>query len=404
VSPQKFALLVIVMLQIGHWSATAARADFLLGSPVNFGAIVNSDANENHPTLSFDGRTLYFFSNREGGAGGTDIWTSERTSLDAEWSDPISFSAASGSANEYVNFLSSDGKTFLFNDGGLPTEQRIYQITRGGTEEAWGARTALPSPINDGVSNSRAGYLSEDGLSLMFESDREGGEGDSDIWEATRTGIGEPWKVRNVGSNVNSSEDEVYPILSKDALTLVFASRREGGEGGMDLWMSKRASRLVDWEPATNLGPTVNTPGAETPGQIWWPGNLLLFKSGGTKDGLIRGLPGEGGADLFFVSVAESTCSLNSMGDLDGDGAVAFSDFLILASNFGESAISHTAGDIDCDGTVAFNDFLSLASNFGTAVAAAPVPEPTSEVPLLLASITLAAFRRHRRTLTETQP
>ena len=54
-------------------------------------------------------------------------------------------------------------------------------------------------------------------------------------------------------------------------------------------------------------------------------------------------------------------------GDTDGDGTVAFNDFLTLSSNFGTVVDSgYLAGDFDLDGTVAFSDFLVLSSNFGT--------------------------------------
>ena len=53
------------------------------------------------------------------------------------------------------------------------------------------------------------------------------------------------------------------------------------------------------------------------------------------------------------------------LGDADGDGAVAFSDFLILAGNFGGEG-SFEEGDFDGDGTIGFSDFLVLAANFGS--------------------------------------
>lgn len=53
-------------------------------------------------------------------------------------------------------------------------------------------------------------------------------------------------------------------------------------------------------------------------------------------------------------------------GDLDGDGAVGFADFLILSANFGQTSdVDPIFGDIDGDGTVGFTDFLILSANFG---------------------------------------
>lgn len=65
-------------------------------------------------------------------------------------------------------------------------------------------------------------------------------------------------------------------------------------------------------------------------------------------------------------------------GDLDGDGAVAFADFLILSDGFADEG-SYSDGDLDCSGEVSFADFLILSFNFGTTTEeAAVVPEPRS--------------------------
>lgn len=74
----------------------------------------------------------------------------------------------------------------------------------------------------------------------------------------------------------------------------------------------------------------------------------------------------------------EPTCDPNTMGDLDGDGSVAFADFLILSNSFGQAVDSHEQGDIDCSGDVQFADFLILSNNFGNTVGAASVPEPNA--------------------------
>ena len=88
-------------------------------------------------------------------------------------------------------------------------------------------------------------------------------------------------------------------------------------------------------------------------------------------------------------------------GDADGVGGVEFADFLVLNSNYGLSPAEYTDGDFDLDGEVGFSDFLVLSGNFGrggdfTAGATAAVPEPSSLLGLLLATLTLllASFRK----------
>ena len=90
----------------------------------------------------------------------------------------------------------------------------------------------------------------------------------------------------------------------------------------------------------------------------------------------------------------EPLCDPNTMGDIDGDGTVAFGDFLILSANFGQTVDSHSLGDIDCSGDVAFADFLLLSANFGQSVGAQSVPEPNGWALVMLAAVGCLALRR----------
>ncbi len=80
-------------------------------------------------------------------------------------------------------------------------------------------------------------------------------------------------------------------------------------------------------------------------------------------------------------------------GDLNGDGTVEFSDFLVLSANFGQAG-QYTDGDIDWSGTVDFPDFLTLASNFEASRAmASTIPEPSGFVLLAMSGAFIGAGR-----------
>lgn len=109
------------------------------------------------------------------------------------------------------------------------------------------------------------------------------------------------------------------------------------------------------------------------------------------------------------VDIADLSCSepnqLNDLfeytqliqGDGDGDGEVAFEDFLILSANYGSPG-TYSDGDFDLSGTVDFSDFLILSDNFGQGTSAvAPVPEPTGFGNLLMSWILLGVTRRKKR-------
>ena len=92
---------------------------------------------------------------------------------------------------------------------------------------------------------------------------------------------------------VNSSAGEQNPALSKDELSLYFASNRPGGLGGMDIWVSRRESRESPWGAAVNLGAPINTPGAEAAPSLSHDGHLLFFHSDRTGSA--------GGTDIYVA-------------------------------------------------------------------------------------------------------
>lgn len=92
-------------------------------------------------------------------------------------------------------------------------------------------------------------------------------------------------------------------------------------------------------------------------------------------------------------------CNPNNQGDFDGNGIVAFADFLVLSTNFGSEVPNHTFGDFDCNGTVEFADFLGLSANFGKTIASssAPVPEPTWPAPFGFVFLVGTLLHHHRK-------
>ena len=100
-------------------------------------------------------------------------------------------------------------------------------------------------------------------------------------------------------------------------------------------------------------------------------------------------LPREELEDHLFATYYETvpvlpSISIDLLGDIDRDGTVGFSDFLILSANFGLAGTLEQ-GDIDDNGLVEFADFLLLSGNFGASINdVADVPEPSSLAILLL--------------------
>jgi len=119
-------------------------------SPVNLGKNINRpDSWESQPSLSADGKILFFASDRPGGYGGSDIWFSERNS-DGSWRMPVNLGPAINTkGNERSPFLHTDSKTLYFSSsghpglGGLDIFYSKYDDTKG-----WGKAVNIGYPIN----------------------------------------------------------------------------------------------------------------------------------------------------------------------------------------------------------------------------------------------------------------
>ena len=83
----------------------------------------------------------------------------------------------------------------------------------------------------------------------------------------------------NLGPNVNSTSLERGPAISKDELSLYFASNRLDSIGGEDIYVSQRETRDDEWGPAVNLGPIVNTIDNEQVPAFSRDGHLMFFAS-----------------------------------------------------------------------------------------------------------------------------
>ena len=124
----------------------------------------------------------------------------------------------------------------------------------------WSAPINLGPTVNS-TSMDRGPAISKDGLSLYFASNRPGGFGE-DIYVSQRETRDDEWgPAMNLGPIINTTANEMVPAFSRDGHLLFFASNRLGGFGGVDIWVSRREHTHDDfaWQPAENLGAGVNS-------------------------------------------------------------------------------------------------------------------------------------------------
>jgi len=135
-------------------------------------------------------------------------------------------------------------------------------------------------PTVNSSDNEQNPYLSHNGLTLLFSSNRAGGLGRDDLWMSRRESTSEPFgEPVNLGWPVNSDAFDRDPCLSADELTLAFSSNRDGGQGKMDLWTCRRASPSEPFTAPVNLGPTINSPVVDDQPSLSADGLMLIFKS-----------------------------------------------------------------------------------------------------------------------------
>jgi hypothetical protein len=168
--------------------------------------------------------------------------------------------------------ISADGLTLFFDRQRLG-KQTLWVTTRTTIEDNWSEPVEL-GPVVNTIASDGAQWqpsISADGLSLFFVAD-------FDLWFSTRKSIVDEWEPAvNLGPTVNTSYRDITPSISADGLSLYFSSNRPGGSGSLDIWITTRESIIDPWGEPVNLGPIVNSSAAENASSISADGLSLFF-------------------------------------------------------------------------------------------------------------------------------
>lgn len=175
------------------------------GKAINLGNIINSEYWESQPSISADGNTLYFVSNRPGGIGGYDIWKSTLND-DSRWTTPTNLGVGINTEfDESTPFIHSDGKTLYFSSDGWPGmgNKDIFVSTL--EKGIWSRPRNLGYPIN--TFNEEIGLIvSADGSEGLFSSNLEGGFGELDIYRFKIPETAKPLAVTYVKGIIRDKE------------------------------------------------------------------------------------------------------------------------------------------------------------------------------------------------------
>jgi hypothetical protein len=235
---------------------------------------VNSVGYDASPEVTIGQLSLYLHSDRLGGYGSHDIYVSNRADPTDEWGTPENLgSNINTEFDDRAPTVSSDGLTLMFasNRGG---DLDLYTSTRSSVNDAWGPATNMGTTINSAEIDSGPS-LSEDGLTLVFFSGRPGGTGLHDLYMSTRASTMDAWSApTNLGATVNSDTSDVAPDISCDGLRIYFHSDRDGN---LDIWMAERSSLTAPWTTPTIIPTPVSTDDNELAPSISADESTLYF-------------------------------------------------------------------------------------------------------------------------------
>lgn len=208
-----------------------------------------------------NGSAVYFSSTRNSGTGGQmsgitgtkpgDIYCLKKDEK-GHWK---SSEAAEGELNsewdEGAACFTEDGNTMYFtvcrSDPQYPRMAEIWTSTRN--DAKWGKPQALKITA-DTLSSYAHPALSPDGKWLYFVSDMPGGYGGYDLWRASVVGGHGVGAVENLGPEINTPGNEMFPAFRPSGELYFSSDGREPNLGGLDLYRAKEDTLTKHWEVA----------------------------------------------------------------------------------------------------------------------------------------------------------
>jgi hypothetical protein len=257
--------------------------------PVILGPNVNSASGETGATISRDGLSLFFSSNRPGGFGDFDIWVCQRQSVEDPWGPAQNLGPdINTNAGENAPSLSKNGKQLFIHSNrpdGMGGDD-IYVARRRNKRDdfSWRTPVNLGSGVNSSFNEVQASYFEDEEtgtITLYFASDRPGGTGQRDLYasildeEGDEEMFGPAFEV----TEVNSSIFEFGATVRRDGLEMILGTFRLPSTGNVDLWVTTRARTSDPWSTPANLGVVINSVAADNRPALNPKGNELYFQS-----------------------------------------------------------------------------------------------------------------------------
>ncbi len=241
--------------------------------------VVNTKGMEYSPMIA--GKkddVLYFSTDREGGVakkkiygltgnGYSDMWfikakKGSKRNAAKTWEKPeIALGTINTKYNDGSCVFDRKYSTVYYTQcngaDGKSTSCKLFQAKLSGTE--WAEEQMLGFCVDDTFDYGHPA-LSEDGKTMYFSSNRDGGEGGYDIWCVTYNQRAKSWGVPfNLGPTINTDKDEMFPYVSVHNGALYFSSNGHLGMGGLDVFTVEGSG--TEWTIPENLRAPLNSGG-----------------------------------------------------------------------------------------------------------------------------------------------
>jgi hypothetical protein len=331
---QEFGTLLIAVLAMmvacggensrgGHRASRASSLDVVQqgcdfgawSTPVNMGPVLNTTIDDFHPATTANGLSLYFSRGVVASpgvpAGEQNIMVTHRAcnSTACPWGPPTNVTALNAPTfKTAVPNVSPDGLSIYFhstrpNPCGAEGNADLYVSYRRDPNDDFGWQT----PVNLGCEPAGPNTARSENAPLFFKNTaagREelyfsaalpppgppipGGLGGSDLMLSTRPNATFPWSPGVLIKSLSSPQNDDRTAIRQDGLEMILSSNRVGTIGGTDLWVTTRASTLVDWSTPTNLGAPLNTTFTDGGPALSFDGKTLYFTSNRQPGGFGR--------------------------------------------------------------------------------------------------------------------
>ena len=235
------------------------NAKVMMDNPVKFGEenvgeLFNDDKDNFYPLISKDGNTVAYMTSLKFYDA---VMVSHKRN--GKWETPKNITPELRIDNDiFISCLNTNGSILLFSlDDNYDSNIYMSKYSDG----KWSMATKLNKNINTKYWESH-GYLSEDGNTLIFSSNRPGGYGGLDLYISRKLN-GEWGPAVNLGPEINTPFNEDRAFLIGNEKILFFCSQGHKSMGGYDIFRSECKDDGV-WGTPENIGYPINTPDDDT--------------------------------------------------------------------------------------------------------------------------------------------